>query len=822
MSVLAWLPLGLVVFGLFWLRRWIFLIWTIVRPAAWPMAWGLLLLIVLGLVSQGQAIVQRALESGAGWSLVVMTLVASGLMGYAAASLLFVRCDPILDSLATARAQLKLAQPDYDRWCDRARRIFPILVLCLPWLAILPGALLLVLPEQVAGMHPENVARTAQLSALVLVVAGGWLAADTRLLRAQVPPRRRWLWPLRYPRLSDAAIDEAFADAAGHVRFPHLRRAGDRLLAGMLPGTRWVFTTAFVVACFFFLAALVAPPRVLELMGTASIVMAAAASLAVTGALAAHYINRHYSVTLPYLLAVLLLGAGLLARWGITDNHAVRLVVAGPERTQEQERAFVRPTLEEHLATWLAARRRDDGQPIPLIVAAAEGGGIRAALWTALALGELQGRLPRLPCDLFAIVGVSGGSVGAATYAAMLAQEPAVCGPDGTPTEASAKRGGGYARQASAAFSHDLLAPVAAGLFFPDLAARFLPPLGWPDRQLGLEQGWEAAWQAAAPDAAQLDQPFLALFEQRQDQMPALFMVASEVEGGRRWIASNVRIDRNTFADAVDTLAGRELFDSDALTKDNMIALPASAAAGLSARFPYVSPAGTLATASGVWHLLDGGIVESSGAATAGEILLALRSHCSAADGFLRCRIVPADAAAHQPRAGVARCDDAGADCILVRPAVIQLTNDRWATADTPPPDPAGLAAYLSPSFPETLGPLTALLASRTGRGRAAHDRLQGDPFLLAGGTCTALDIVLNPEGSELADPGKAVPLGWTLRLQHVEAMQQAITSALDTERAPNESVQSFARWRRDLYDAWRCPEQPPAAPPVVSTITSG
>ena len=101
-------------------------------------------------------------------------------------------------------------------------------------------------------------------------------------------------------------------------------------------------------------------------------------------------------MTVPYLLALLLLAAGLFARWGLSDNHAVREVAAG-DRAAELERAQRRPTLEEHLAEWLAAHRAGDAgrtQPYPLLVAAAEGGGIRAALWTALALGELQRRIP--------------------------------------------------------------------------------------------------------------------------------------------------------------------------------------------------------------------------------------------------------------------------------------------------------------------------------------------------------------------------------------------------------------------------------------------
>ncbi|MGY3690537.1 hypothetical protein ACVIGA_000617 [Bradyrhizobium sp. USDA 3240] len=61
-------------------------------------------------------------------------------------------------------------------------------------------------------------------------------------------------------------------------------------------------------------------------------------------------------------------------------------------------------------------------KPLPAFIVAAEGGGIRAAAMTAIVLKELSLRNPKFADHLFAIVGVSGGSVGAATYAAALAQ----------------------------------------------------------------------------------------------------------------------------------------------------------------------------------------------------------------------------------------------------------------------------------------------------------------------------------------------------------------------------------------------------------------
>ena len=64
----------------------------------------------------------------------------------------------------------------------------------------------------------------------------------------------------------------------------------------------------------------------------------------------------------------------------------------------------------------------DAGETHPLYIVATEGGGIRAAYWTAAVLGEIQDKNPNFAAHLFAISGVSGGSLGAAVFEALLAE----------------------------------------------------------------------------------------------------------------------------------------------------------------------------------------------------------------------------------------------------------------------------------------------------------------------------------------------------------------------------------------------------------------
>ncbi|MBY0424268.1 MAG: hypothetical protein K2Q22_01415, partial [Cytophagales bacterium] len=89
-----------------------------------------------------------------------------------------------------------------------------------------------------------------------------------------------------------------------------------------------------------------------------------------------------------------------------------------------------------------------------------------------------------------------------------------------------------------------------------------------------------------------------------------LFSNSSEVYSGKKGIYAPVRLNRNHFP---STISIRDLLES--------FPLRLSTAAFLSARFPYISPAGRLDSSH---YFLDGGIVENSGAETALGIYQAL------------------------------------------------------------------------------------------------------------------------------------------------------------------------------------------------------
>ena len=250
-----------------------------------------------------------------------------------------------------------------------------------------------------------------------------------------------------------------------------------------------------------------------------------------------------------------------------------------------------------------------------VLIVATAGGGIRAAYWTATVLEhleedfEIEGGSVRP--YLFAISGVSGGSVGATAFEAALTQrDENRCTPD-KPGYTAGKSGDKACPLATDfLLKEDFLAPALASLVFQDAPSSFLPDFGQGDRGTALERSFEHASNNL------LARPFLDLISFTEGAIanggpapprrPILLLNATHEETGNRIITGHVRIERNVFVDSLDAL--------NVLQND----VRASTAAHNSARFTYVSPAGDLQRRNGA--LIDGGYFENFGALTALEL----------------------------------------------------------------------------------------------------------------------------------------------------------------------------------------------------------
>jgi hypothetical protein len=178
--------------------------------------------------------------------------------------------------------------------------------------------------------------------------------------------------------------------------------------------------------------------------------------------------------------------------------------------------------------------------------------------------------------------------------------------------------------------ARDFLSPTLLFGLFPDFFQLFLPiPIARFDRALGLEYGFEAAWDGMVERLGKgglSNNPFAADFLNHWDpkgNAPALVLNATRVGTGQRLVISPFQITRSR----VDTI--RELWQFN-----RNLRIRLSTAVGLSARFPVVSPTGWFEGTEQNWllediatkvDLADGGYFDNSGSDTAIDIVTRLR-----------------------------------------------------------------------------------------------------------------------------------------------------------------------------------------------------
>src|SRR5262249_51650522 len=133
-------------------------------------------------------------------------------------------------------------------------------------------------------------------------------------------------------------------------------------------------------------------------------------------------------------------------------------------------------------SNWYTQRQKEltvkNSDTIPIIVIAAEGGGIRAMEWTGLMLEQLN-NLPGFYDHVYAISGVSGGGVGAALYNAFYADEKRTT------------LNGNTDSLLFESLRDDFLSPVTAAFLYPESFQSILPfKIPVFDRARYLEDSW--------------------------------------------------------------------------------------------------------------------------------------------------------------------------------------------------------------------------------------------------------------------------------------------------------------------------------------------
>ncbi len=485
----------------------------------------------------------------------------------------------------------------------------------------------------------------------------------------------------------------------------------------------------------FFLLFLYFPEYAVHIGGAAVVVLAVALIVPVGSLLVYGSIRLRY----PLLIVVAVLAVVFSL---FNDNHSIRLCpdMVSTERECHDDKGepigVVRDGPFHQLDGFSAfmdrwvEKRKGNGGPLPVFIVAAEGGGIRAAYWTAHVLASLQDGARAEGLDfsrhLLAISGVSGGSLGGAVFVTSAKRLGDTC----------AEKPDCFGKLAHDVLGEDFLSPTVATLLFPDLLQRFLPSPWFDDRAMTLEKSWELSWHqfASTQDfAIGFDHLWDQASEQEKLQPPLLLLNSTVVETGQRLIMTPLELKPDgiefgeVFRDAID---GRSLLGNG---------LPLSTAVHLSARFTYVSPAGKVFRSgdgdrkAGWYRLVDGGYFENSGAVTVIELLDAVKRYAKGT----------------------------GKD---LRPFVIHISNEPVV----PDTEQARKQVSFHPVMGEVLSPLRALLKVRPARGFQAREFLQR--WLDEESSDTVSHVHFLPCKRE-----HDLPLGWLLS----EAVQTELAAQL-------------------------------------------
>jgi hypothetical protein len=353
------------------------------------------------------------------------------------------------------------------------------------------------------------------------------------------------------------------------------------------------------------------------------------------------------------LFSILLICAFIFSAADWNDNHRVRY------RPDPIESPAQLMDIHEGFKQWLSHRcdrenykGGNDKAKYPVFIVSAEGGGLRAAYFASLVLSKLQDQDPTFAHHVFAISGVSGGSLGGAVFAALthryITRDPAQPCPQMKLPE-SAK--GKMSKLSDDVLGHDLLSPLLAATLYPDLLQRFLFfPVQRFDRSRAAEDALGYYWQRATGGDEFYKNFYLTdLYKDFATQStPALFLNTTRVETGEQMVVSNLNpvspkgspnFDRNIRLNGLTSLADVH----------PTISMPLSTAAYLSARFPVVASAGYLPAQlkdkqgqirEGKFRYVDGGYFENSGTATVLDLFSALNFKAAATEAGVDIQVI--------------------------------------------------------------------------------------------------------------------------------------------------------------------------------------
>ena len=334
-----------------------------------------------------------------------------------------------------------------------------------------------------------------------------------------------------------------------------------------------------------------------------------------------------------------------------TDNHAFRTLpeVTKPYKNLDGAYADFTARLNETQPLFSGnitiKGESDKRRVVPIFIVANQGGGLRAAYWSGVALSKLEQRFPGFHRHVFAMSGASGGTMGNATYIAAVSANPG-----NTLSEVMAKANNvkncGTEQEKSTLscrvkffLSRDFLSPTVASLLHNDALYRFLPfSFADGDRAFQLEMQFVDAYDDAFAirdgHGSMLNSGYLNFYINNKEHKvwrPILIGTSYIQELGA--MSLTVPFEFTSEFGLMYDLQGLQR-DQQSESKAKLLQsnnkyldIPFITVAVNSARFPYVTPTGSLSADKHYdekLHTADAGYFDNYGAKAAGKIIAAI------------------------------------------------------------------------------------------------------------------------------------------------------------------------------------------------------
>jgi len=351
---------------------------------------------------------------------------------------------------------------------------------------------------------------------------------------------------------------------------------------------------ALVGICLFSLS--FSSIRFAELMGPMAVALMAFGILA-GGFNGINMISLHVRFNVFVLLCLL----AWLSDAVFPDQYRVQL-------TKSPKKNFYshRETYSRYFEKWVDERAGaiNASATFPVYIVLSDGGASRSGYWVASVLGSWEdtalreNRHDSFGNHLFCLSGASGGSVGNATFYALLKYNA---------DDVS------YRARARAFLKNDFLSYTMAHYMGPDLL-HHLVKVPFENRADALAHTFaryseDSLYRAFGKNVSELIDT--------TGRLPIFFFNVTSVRKGKPAVVSSIRL--NGFSERIDIL---DKVDSTREQNEDHGDITFGNATLLSARFPYVSPAGKILKD----YYVDGGYFDNSGSGIVQELILGVQS----------------------------------------------------------------------------------------------------------------------------------------------------------------------------------------------------